>query len=85
MHVCVLLLLYTLLLGIPMVACESQYREICIDACPHDGTFHSKVLSHFASCLTSSRAMNSNSMVDFAMQVCFVDFHEIARPSSKDT
>ena len=73
-----LLLLYTLFYSIPITACESQWRESGEACLPHKGISAKRFLSHWASYPANSRAMNSYSMVECAIQVCFEDFHEIA-------
>ena len=52
---------------------------------PHNGTSPSRLLVHSASCSASSDAINSDSIVDLAMQDCFADFQDIAPTPSKNT
>ena len=64
-----------------MAACESQCTNTCTDV-PHNGTSPSKLLIHSATYLASSNAINSDSIVDLAMQVCLADFLDIVPPPS---
>ena len=56
-------------------AIELVYNDISIN----------KLLSHLALDLTFSKATNSNSMVDLAMQIYLDDFQETAPPASVST
>ena len=77
------ILLYTLFLSIPITGCESQWRETGESCLPHKSISAKRFLSHSASCPANSRAMNSDSMVECAIQVCLEDFHEIAPARTK--
>ena len=46
----------------------------------HIGISSRKWQSHFASSLVLSKAMNFDSIVDLAMQVCLEDFQDTAAP-----
>ena len=78
MRMCLFFPLYTLFLAIPIVACESQWRETGEVCLSHKGVSAKRFLSHLASCTANLRAMNFNSMVERAIHVCLKDFHEIA-------
>ena len=51
----------------------------------HLGISSRKWRSHLASSLHLSRAINSDSIVDLEIIVCFEDFHETAHPLSVNT
>ena len=51
----------------------------------YNGISINKLLSHSASDPAFSKATNSDSMVDLAMQVCLDDFQETAPPASVNT
>ena len=85
MRICLFLPLYAPLFATQMAARESQCREIVGARCPHIGISASRLLSHSASCPARSRAMNSDSIVDRAMQLYFADFHETAAPHNVKT
>ena len=68
-----------------MAASESQCMDIGTDAPHNNGTSHSRLLIHSTSCPANSNAINLDSIVDLAIQVCFVDFQDIAPPPSKNT
>ena len=68
-----------------MADCESQCKEIDRAFHPHKGKSANKLLNHLVSCPAKSSAMNSDFIVDLAMQVFFDDFHEIAPPHNVKT
>jgi len=51
----------------------------------HNGISEIKFLNHFASLPGAANATNSNSIVEFVIQVCFFDAHEMTPPPSKNT
>ena len=51
----------------------------------YNGISINKLLSHSALDLTFSKATNSNSMVDLAMQIYLDDFQETVSPASVNT
>ena len=51
----------------------------------YNGISINKLLSQLISDLAFSKATNSDSMVDLAMQVCLDDFQETAPPGSLNT
>ena len=51
----------------------------------HNGTSPSRILIHSVSCPASSNAINLDSIVDLAMQVCFADFQDIVPLPSRNT
>ncbi|PHT54081.1 hypothetical protein CQW23_08543 [Capsicum baccatum] len=54
---------------IPIATCESQCKETGDICLPHKGTSVKRFLNHTTSCPVNSRAMNSDSMVERAIQV----------------
>ena len=66
--------LYTLFLAIPIDVCESQWRETGEACLPHKGISAKKFIIHLAFCAANSRAMNSYSMVEDAIQFDLEDF-----------
>ena len=66
-----------------MAACESHYMDTDTDAL-HNGTSPSSLFIHSASYPANSNAINSDSIVDLAIQVCFADFQDIVLPLSKN-
>ena len=67
-----------------MATCESQCIDTSTDV-PHNGTSPSRHLILSAFCFANFNAINLDSIVDLAMQVCFADFQDISSPSSKST
>ena len=69
-----------LFFAIDIVVWQSQ----CIDTkgvgCIPKGISDRKFLNHSASLPTNSRAINSDSMVEVAIEVCLDDFHAIGPP-----
>ena len=73
-----------LLYALPIVDWLSQCMQIAGISFDHLKISSSKWQSHSVSSATLSSAMNSNSIVDLAIQVCFENFYEAAaRPSVK--
>ncbi|KAA0058519.1 putative RING-H2 finger protein ATL71 [Cucumis melo var. makuwa] len=69
---------------VPSFTCESHCMDTGTDV-PYNGTSPSRFLIHSASYPANSNAINSDSIVDLAIQVCFADFQDIAPPPSKNT
>ena len=77
-RICLDLPLYILLCALPIADWLSQCMQVAGTGFDHLEISFTKWRSHLASSAALSSAMNSDSIVDLAIQVCFEDFHEIA-------
>ena len=68
-----------------MASWQSQCIQIEAIELGYNSISINKLLSHSASNPAFSKATNSDSMVDHAMQVCLDDFQETAPPANVNT
>ena len=80
-RMCLDLLVYILFCVLPIVDLLSQCMHIGGTGFSHLGISYRKWRSHSASSPHLSRAINSYSIVDLAITVCFEDFHETTAAS----
>lgn len=84
-RICRDLPLYILLCALPIVDWLSQCIYIASISFDHIGISSKKWQSHFSSYPTLSNAINLDSIVDLAVQVCLDDFQDTISPSSVKT
>jgi hypothetical protein len=68
-----------------MVASLSQCKEMASIGCGHNFMSNNIFLSHFASFPNVANAINSYSIVECEIHVCFFDAQEIAPPPKENT
>ena len=74
------LLLYILVYALPKVASLSQYIEMVGIGCGHNSMSNKIFLSHSASLLAAAKVINSDSMVEWEIHVCFFYAQKMASP-----